>query len=156
MFHVTGRTVIAHPATVVWPYLVAFEQVPYWEHGVLEVRRLATGIPTVGDQITARRVYAGRETRLDGEIIAFEDGHHATMRLAGGPLDVVEVSYAVDPLDGHRSVVTYDGTGSLRGPLRLLHPLMPAIGRAETRRNLAKLGRRIDAGIPPTAEIDAG
>jgi hypothetical protein len=156
MFRVTGRTVLDHPASVVWSYLVAFEQVPYWEHGVLEVRRLTSGAPKVGDQVMARRVYAGRETRLTGEIVAFEDGHHAAMRLTGGPLEVVEVCYAVDAIDDHRSVVTYEGTGSLRRPLRLLHPLLPTLGRAVTRRNLAKLGRRIDAGIPPAAEIDAG
>jgi hypothetical protein len=156
MFHVTGRTVLDHAASVVWSYLIAFDQVPYWEHGVREVRRLATGAPEVGDRVMARRVFAGRETHLTGEIVAFEDGHQATMRLTGGPLEVVEVRYAVDPLDEHRSVVTYEGTGSLRGPLRLLHPLLPRLGRAETRRNLAKLGRRIDAGVPPTSEIDAG
>jgi hypothetical protein len=156
MFHVTGRAVLGHPAGVVWSYLVAFERVPTWEHGVLEVRRVADGPPKVGDRIVTRRVFAGRQTRLEGEIVGLEVGHQATMRLTGGPLDAVEVRYAVEPLDDHRSVVTYEGTGSLRGPLRLLHPLLPTIGRAETRRNLAKLGRRIDAGIPPTSAIDAG
>src|SRR6185503_2449396 len=58
---------VDQPASTVWTYLIAFEQVPLWEHGVLEVRQLTPGDPGVGTEITARRVYAGRETRLSGK-----------------------------------------------------------------------------------------
>jgi hypothetical protein len=156
MFRITERAIIGHPASVVWPYLIAFEQVPRWEHGVLDVRRLADGLPKVGDKITARRLYAGWEARLDGEIIEFQDGHFATVHLTGGPIQAVDVRYSVEPLDDTRSIVTFVGSGSLRRSLRWLHPVLPMIGRADARKNLAKLGRRIDAGIPATSEVDAG
>ena len=39
----------------------------------------------------------------------------------------------------------------MRFPLNLLDPIFPAVGRAETRKNLARLRRRILAGIPATS-----
>jgi uncharacterized protein YndB with AHSA1/START domain len=149
MFSFSQSLQIDHPAVLVWTYLVAFEQVPLWERGMVEVRQVTTGTPTVGTEIFAQRIYAGRETELAGRIVAFEDGHSATMSLRGGPLDESFVEYAVEPVDDRRSVVTYRGQGNLIGPLRFLHPILPAIGRAEARKNLANLKRRIDAGIPP-------
>jgi hypothetical protein len=140
---------IDHPAPLVWTYLVAFEQVPLWEQGVLEVRQVSPGVPTVGTEIFARRIYVGRETELAGRIVAFNDGRSTTMSLRGGPLDEAFVEYAVEPVDASRSVVTYRARGNLIRPLRFLHPILPVIGRAEARKNLASLKRRIDAGIPP-------
>ena len=83
---VTERAIKGHPAMAVWQYLVAFEQVPLWEHGVLEVRRVGGAGPKVGDRISARRLYAGRESRLQGEISEYDEGHFAAMRLSGGPV----------------------------------------------------------------------
>jgi hypothetical protein len=140
---------IDRPAELVWQYLVAFEQVPLWEQGVLEVRQLSPGPPAVGTEIFARRIYAGREARLAGRIVAFDVGRSATMSLHGGPLQEALVEYAVEPTDAKRSVVTYRGQGSLIAPLRFLHPILPAIGRAEARKNLARLKERIEASIPP-------
>jgi hypothetical protein len=143
---------MAQAAATVWEYLIAFEQVPLWEHGVNEVRQVTPGEPVVGTEITARRVYAGRETRLEGQIRSIEPGRSATLALRGGPHIESLVTYAVEPLDEGRSRVTYSATGRLRGPLRLLQPILPAIGRAEARKNLARLERRIIAGIPPRSE----
>ena len=137
-----------HPASVVWPYLLAFEQVPLWEHGVLEVRQLTPGAPGIGTEILARRIYAGREAQLTGRIVAFVDERSATMSLQGGPLDRVLVEYAVEPIDDGRSVVTYRAQGQLIRPLRFLQPILPAIGRAEARKNLVSLQRLIDGGTP--------
>jgi hypothetical protein len=149
MFSFSQSLEFDHPASEVWPYLIAFEQVPLWEHGIVEVRQVSPGPPGVGTEVFARRIYVGRNTRLAGRIIAFEDGRFATMSLRGGPLDEADVQYAVEPIDDHRSVVTYSARGRLIRPLRFLHPMLPAIGRAEAQKNLAKLGRRIGAGIPP-------
>ena len=142
MFEIRQSALLDHPADVVWAYLVAFEQVPGWEHGVLEVRRLADGPPRVGDPITARRIYAGREAHLEGEIIELEPSRAATLLLRGGPLVETRVRYSVAPSGEGRSIVTYTADGRFRGPLRLIEPIAPWLGRAEVRRNLAKLGRR--------------
>lgn len=146
MFVFSARLEMDHPASVVWPYLVAFEQVPLWEHGLVEARQLTPGAPGIGTEILARRIYAGRETQLTGRIVAFVDERSATMSLRGGPLDEALVEYAVEPIDDGRSVVTYRGHGQLIRPLRFLEPILPAIGRADARRNLVRLQRLIDGG----------
>ena len=149
MFRFSQSLQIDRPSTQVWPYLIAFEQVPLWEHGIVEVRQVTPGPPAIGTEMFARRIYAGRETRLTGRIVAFEDGRSASMSLRGGPHDEAIVTYGVEPIDDRHSVVTYRAEGNLISPLRFLHPFLPAIGRAEARKNLANLQRRIEAGIAP-------
>lgn len=141
------------PAETVWEYLIAFEQVPLWEGGVLEVRQPTPGEPVIGTQIAARRVYGGVETALTGTIVEYEPGRQATMELSGGPLRATRVRYAVEPTTATTSVVTFSATVDLRGPMRLLTPLVPLMGRRQTRQNLARLRRRIAAGIPPRSDL---
>ncbi len=149
VFQFSESVEFAWPADDVWPYLIAFEQVPLWEEGVVEVRQLTPGVPRVGTEIMARRIYGGRESILRGVISEYHPGRSATMALEGGPLREASVCYAVEPLTARTSIVTYSASGSLRGPFRLLQPLAPAMGRNQTRINLARLQRRIAAGIPP-------
>ncbi len=151
MFKISQGMEIERSAEVVWPYLAALEQVPLWEHGIIGVRQVDPGPLFVGMRFTAGRIYAGRATHLDGEVRALEEGHFMTAALRGGPHVESLVTYSVDPVGADRCRVTYSATGRLRFPLNLLDPLFPAIGRTETRKNLAQLRRRILAGIPPTS-----
>lgn len=137
------------PAATVWPYLIAFEQVPLWEHGINEVRQVTPGEPRVGTEVSARRVYLGRETQLRGVITELRAGRSASMSLRGGPHVESIVTYTVEPLGDRGSRFTYSARGQLRGPLDWLSPILPAVGRAEARKNLARLQRRIASGIPP-------
>jgi hypothetical protein len=86
---------------------------------------------------------------LSGEVVELEPGRSATMRLTGGPIADSRATYAVEPHGTIGSRVTYTGDVTLRWPLRLLAPLVPSAGRRLTRANLARLERRIAAGIPP-------
>ncbi len=151
MFRLSEGMEIERPAATVWPYLKALEQVPLWEHGILHVKQVDPGPPVVGMRFTAGRIYAGKATHLEGDVRTLEDGHLMTAALRGGPHVESLVTYAVDPIGSDRCRVTYSATGRLRFPLNLLDPLYPALGRAETRRNLTRLRRRILAGIPPTS-----
>ncbi len=151
MFRISQGMEIERPAEVVWPYLAALEQVPLWEHGIIDVKQIDRGPLFVGMRFTAGRIYAGRATHLDGDVRIVEEGHFLTAALRGGPHVESVVTYTVDPVGVDRCRVTYSATGRLRFPLSLLDPLFPAIGRAETRKNLARLRRRILAGIPPTS-----
>ena len=141
------------PADVVWEYLIAFEQVPLWEDGVLEVRQLTPGEPVIGTSIAARRVYGGVTSDLTGTIVEYEPGRQATMELTGGPLRATRVRYAVEPATATSSVVTFSGSVDLRGPMRLIEPLVPLMGRRQAQTNLARLRRRIAAGIPPRSDL---
>ena len=80
-FDVSQSIEIDRPAHEVWPYLIAFEQVPLWEHGVVEVRQVTPGPAGLGTEVLARRIYAGRESLLRGSLTAFEDGRLVAMSL---------------------------------------------------------------------------
>jgi hypothetical protein len=143
---------IDRPAAVVWPYLIAFEQVPTWEGDVESVRLVTPGDPGLGTRIAADRRYGRTLATVDGEITAFEPGRSATMTVVGGPLRVSQATYSVDPIDANRSRVTFSVRASMRGPMRILHPLLPAIGRRGVRQNLVRLRRRVDAGVDPRSD----
>lgn len=151
MFKISQGMEIERPAAVVWPYLAALEQVPLWEHGILDVKQIDQGPLFVGMRFTAGRIYAGKATHLDGDVRIVAEGRFLTAALRGGPHVESIVTYTVEPVGEERCRVTYSATGRLRFPLNLLDPIFPAVGRAETRKNLARLRRRILAGIPPTS-----
>jgi hypothetical protein len=153
MFSISQDIEIERPAEIVWPYLAALEQVPLWEHGILEVKQIDPGPFFVGMRFTARRIHAGKATHLDGNVRLVEEGRSMTAALRGGPLLESLVTYSVDPVGADRCRVTYSATGRVRFPLNLLDPVFPALGRAETRKNLARPRRRILAGIPPTSNV---
>ena len=115
------------------------------------------GFPVLGREHPVIAVAGlGRETQLTGRIVEFVDERSATMSLQGGPIGEALVEYAVEPIDDGRSVVAYRAQGQLIRPLRFLEPIMPEIGRAEARRNLVGLQRRIDGGIPAGAAVTRG
>lgn len=151
-FDVSQSIEIDRRAHEVWPYLIAFEQVPLWEHGVVEARQVTPGPAGVGTEVLARRIYAGWESLLRGFVTAFEDGRVATMALRGGPFDGFTVAYMVEPIDADRSRATHRASGNLAGLLWFVRPVLVTIGRRETRKNLASLKRRIDAGIPARSD----
>jgi uncharacterized membrane protein len=154
MFQFSESLAIERPASVIWPYLAALEQVPTWEHGILDVRVRTPGPVRVGSEISAGRVYAGKAVKLSGSVTEWEEGRAGTIELSGGPLALARVRYSVEPLDDARCRVTYAASGQLSGALRFLESMAPAAGVAETRKNLARLRRRILLGIPPTSSQD--
>ena len=151
MFQFSESLEIERPASVVWPYLAALEQVPRWEHGILEVQVLTPRPIRVGSEISAGRVFAGKAVKLSGLVTEWEEGRAGTIDLRGGPLALARGRYSVEPLDDARCRVTYAATGQLSGALRLLEFLAPVSGVGVVRKNLARLRRRILLGIPPTS-----
>lgn len=77
--------VLPWPASVVWPYLIALEQVPCWEDDVLSVEVLTPGEVVIGTRVRVQRQYAGRPAVLDGMIVAMEPGRAATMAPSSVP-----------------------------------------------------------------------
>jgi hypothetical protein len=133
VFKISQGMEIERPAAVVWPYLAALEQVPLWEHGILDVKQIDQGPLFVGMRFTAGRVFAGQATHLDGDVRIVEEGHFMTAALRGGPLVESIVTYTVDPVGAERCRVTYSATGRLRFPLNLLDPILPTVERRPAR-----------------------
>ena len=140
------------PASTVWEYLIALEQQPLWEAALLEMRQVTPGEPVVGAAFEARRRYGRQEARHEAQIAAIEPGRSVTITQRGGPVTESRFTYAVDRLGDGRSRITYRTEAQLRGLARLLQPILPWVGRAEVRRNLTALERRIAAGIPPRSD----
>jgi hypothetical protein len=146
MFRFEGSMLMDAPLEVIWQRLIDFPGIPSWEGGVLEVRQVSPGPPGVGTRLVARRVYAGRESTVDCEITAWDDGQGATMSIRGGPMREAVVRYAVDPAPDGRALVSYSAEGAFRGVWRLLTPLVGMMGRNQVRSNLSRLKAQVEAG----------
>jgi hypothetical protein len=77
------------------------------------------------------------------------------MDLRGGPLRHASVRYAVEPVRSAQTRVTYTGSGELIPALQILTPLMPALGRSDERKNLAKLKRLLETSMPSASPLEA-
>lgn len=144
-FHFSSNILINRPLTEVWRILIDFPHMPSWEQGVVEVRQVPPGAPGLETRFVVRRIYLGRETLIEGRISAWENLRGATMALRGGPLHHASVRYAVEPARSEQTVVTYTAEAELRPALKVLTPLMPALGRAGAKQNLATLKRLLEA-----------
>jgi carbon monoxide dehydrogenase subunit G len=145
VFRFSSSILVNRAPADVWRVLIDFPHVPSWERGVLAVRQVSPGPPAIGTTLVARRVYVGRETLIDCRITDWEELRGATMSLRGGPLRHASVRYAVEPAGSEQALVTYRAHGELRPALKILTPLMPAMGRAEAKKNLANLKRLLEA-----------
>jgi hypothetical protein len=145
MFRFEGRMPMAAPVASIWARLIDFPAIPTWEGGVLEVRQTSAGLPGIGTELVARRVYGVRESTVDCRITEWEDGHAATMSIRGGPIREAFVRYAVDQGAAGRALVTYSARGEFRGPWRLLTPLVGVMGRRQVRSNLERLRTQVEA-----------
>jgi carbon monoxide dehydrogenase subunit G len=144
-FRFSSSILINRPLAEVWRVLIDFPHVPSWEQGVVEVRQVSPGAPGLETRLVVRRVFLWRETLIEGRISAWEELRGVTMALRGGPLRLAAVRYAVEPAGSGQTVVTYTVEGELRPALKVLTPLMPALGRAGTKQNLATLKRLLEA-----------
>lgn len=153
MYHLTESVRIDRPAAEVWAMLIDFPNVPAWEDGVLEVRQTSPGQPTMGTTFVARRVFGGRETLIDCQIIEWEADRLVTMELKGGLVRRASATYAVEPTSTEACQVTYSTQGQMRTLLAWATPLIPAMGRRLVRGNLARLAGLLDeaaAAVSPT------
>jgi hypothetical protein len=146
MFRFSRSIQVNWPLADVWRLLIDFPRVPAWEQGVLEVRQTSPGEPGVGTMLVARRVYLGRQTLVECQITDWAELQGVTMALRGGPLRSASVRYAVAATCSEQTVVTYEAEGELIPALQFLTPLMPAVGRAGAKKNLAHLKRLLEGG----------
>jgi carbon monoxide dehydrogenase subunit G len=152
VFRFSSSIQVNRPLAEVWHLLIDFPRVPAWEQGVREVWQTSPEAPGVGTTLVARRVYGGRETLVECRITDWEDQQGVTMALHGGPLRSALVRYAVapaDPAGSEQTVVTYSAEGELIPALQVLTPLMPAVGRAGAKKNLANLKRLLEGPERP-------
>jgi carbon monoxide dehydrogenase subunit G len=144
VFSFSQSILVNRPVADVWAVLIDFPNVPNWERGPVEVRQVSPGPPGVGTELVTVRPYLRRRTDLQCRITEWQDQVGATISLVGGPLEHASVRYSVEPAGEGRTRVTYSAEGEPRGPLKVLTPLMPMVGRREARLNLRNLKRLLE------------
>jgi carbon monoxide dehydrogenase subunit G len=130
MYHLTESVRIDRAAAEVWAMLIDFPNVPAWEDGVLEVRQTSPGQPAMGTTFVARRVFGGRETLIDCQIIGWEAGRLVTMEIKGGLVRRASVTHAVEPTSVGACQVTYSTQGEMRALPGMGHAVHPGHGPA--------------------------
>jgi carbon monoxide dehydrogenase subunit G len=120
--HYTASIETPRPPAEAFAYLSDFSTTQEWDPGVVEAERL--GDPSVGEGTEFRVVadFLGRKAALTYRIVGFEPGRSVTLR--GENATVVSLDrITFEPSDGGTRV-TYDADLALKGPLRIVDPLL--------------------------------
>jgi uncharacterized protein YndB with AHSA1/START domain len=133
--------VIGRPIEEVFAFLSDFENVPRWNHAVVETRKVSEGAVGVG---TIYRQVRSVPTRSEEsfEVTAYDPPRHLEVRGQLGPFPS-RLSYALDALPGGTRV-TNSVELELRGPGRLLGPVAVPRVRDAVGANLRKLKELLD------------
>jgi carbon monoxide dehydrogenase subunit G len=148
-FRMRSRTVVNRPLADVWRFLSDLPRVATWEQGVLECRQTSPGAPAVGTTLVVRHTYFRREALIQCRITEWDELQGVTMAVQGGPMRRGTIRYAVEPMSSERTAVIFTGEAELIPALRILTPLMPALGQLTERGNFARLKRRLETPDQP-------
>lgn len=127
----------ARSAADTFDYLAAFSNAASWDPGVLDAEQADAGPVTLGTRFRLTVPFLGRRLTLVYRVIRLDPGREVVLRAAGRLLlatDRITVSE-----DGATAVVRYEAQVCLRGPLRLLDPLLD--------RGFRVVGDRAAAGL---------
>ena len=122
----------------VYEYLLHFDNVSEWDPSIVSAEQLGAGEPEPGSRFRIRLKFLGSESFLDYELVEARRPGRLVFRAetdAVRSLDTIEV--AATP--GGGSELTYDADLELKGPRRLLAPLVGAAFSANNRRAEGRL-----------------
>lgn len=157
-----GSTMAAYEATIpsAWPadetfgYVATFSNAAQWDPGVRNARALDEGHVRAGSRFRLIVSFLGRGVPLTYEVISYStQSRHVLLVAASGVLrarDLITVR-PVPLADGQASslsVVSYRAEVTMRGPLRLLEPLL--------NRGFSAVGDRAAAGLAQVLAAPAG
>jgi Polyketide cyclase / dehydrase and lipid transport len=139
------------PAAETFAYLATFSNAADWDPGVLTGEQLDPGPVAVGTRFRLVVPFLGRRLRLTYEVIRHVPDHEVVLAATSGLLRATDRIVVTGGAD--RSTVSYEAEVQLRGPLRLLDPLLQSGFRAVADRAAAGLARALsqDPGAGTTA-----
>ena len=121
----------AWPADDTFRYLARFSNAQEWDPGVLSGEALDPGPVRAGSRFRLVVPFAGRRLPLTYQVTEFSERDRRVVLDAASTLlrarDVITVRPAPlhgRPADGHPAAVSYQAEVTLRGPLRLLDPVL--------------------------------
>jgi uncharacterized protein YndB with AHSA1/START domain len=127
----------------VFSFLATPENIPTWNHAIVESRAEPRGPMRVGTLIEQRRTQP-RPAREQLEVVELTDERLLVLEGDLGPLHGT-ISYRLEPIDiGTR--LTNDADLAASGPLRLVAPLAEGRVRDSVAANLQALRRTLERG----------
>ena len=127
-------------------YLATFSNAAGWDPGVLTGEQLDPGPVRAGSRFRLVVPFLGVRMSLTYEVIGFVPGREVLLAAASGLLRSTDKIVVTGDADG--STVSYDAEVRLRGPLRLLDPLLRPGFRAVAQRAAAGLAHALSARPP--------
>jgi dehydrogenase/reductase SDR family protein 12 len=128
-------------------YLATFTNSADWDPGVLAAEQVDAGPVRTGTRFRLTVPFLGRRLRLVYRVTSFQPGHQVVLRAASALLlatDQITVTR-----EDSRTLVSYEAKVDLRGPLRLLDPLL--------HQGFRRVGDRAAAGLRAAlAEVPSG
>ncbi len=133
----TATVSSARSAAQTFDYLATFSNAASWDPGVLSGEQVGRGPVSVGTRFRLVVPFAGRRLALVYRVTRLVPEHEVVLE-SGSRLLRATDRIAVTA-DGDGATVSYAAEVRLRGPLRLLDPVL--------RRGFRQVGRRATAGL---------
>ena len=160
MAHYQATVESRSPAAETFSYLAAFSNAADWDPGVLAGAQVDAGPVGKGSRFRLQVPFLGARMSLTYQIISFVPDREVLLRATNVLLRSTDRIVVTGIPDG--STVSYDAEVRLRGPLRLLDPLLRPGFRAVAERAAAGLNDALarkppgrGAGTPAPAGGDA-
>ena len=129
------------PAAQTFTYLATFSNAVLWDPGVLAAEQLDPGPVRPGTRFRLEVPFFGLRMPLTYRVTSYQPDHDVVLTATGGLLRATDEIGVTGSGDG--SVVTYKAEVHLRGPLRVLDPLLGPGFRAVGARAAAGLARAL-------------
>jgi carbon monoxide dehydrogenase subunit G len=136
-----NSAVVNKPRAEVFAFVANHENDVAWRPGVLDIER-ASGEGRGAVYRQGVKGPMGRRISADFEVTAYEENSHIAFRTLGGPVQPEGV-YRFEDADGSTRV-TFSLSASLRGPQKLLAPMVARSMRAQVEA-LATLKRVLES-----------
>ncbi len=137
------------PAAQVFAYLSDFSTTAEWDPGVIAAKRIDTGPIGVGTEFHLTSKFLGRTTELTYVIIEHDPPNSVT--LLGQNASAISRDTITVAGQREETRIDYRAELTLKGPLRILDPLLALAFKRVGDRALAGLLRTLD-GRPATQE----
>ena len=135
-------TVPSHrPAAETFTYLATFSNTAEWDPGVLAGEQLDPGPVRPGTRFRLVVPFLGRRMPLTYHVTSYQPGHEVVLAATSGLLHATDTIVVTSVAGG--SAVSYEAEVRLRGPLRLLDPLLRPGFRAVADRAAAGLAQAL-------------
>jgi hypothetical protein len=131
-------------------YLATFSNAATWDPGVLAGEQLDPGPVGPGTRFRLTVPFLGRRMPLTYRVTSYRHGYQVVLAATSGLLHATDKIAVTGGADG--SAVSYEAEVRLRGPLRILDPLLRPGFRTVADRAASGLARALSQDLAP-AEV---